>query len=97
MLEKKTIIAYFPIQDLGIMLGLFFGSIFLIQLLRLIIPVSGWINLAVFLLIGIYMYVVQTGLKKHHPSYLISWFSFLVFQPKRILSKPFSFLHKKSK
>ncbi|GAB3283828.1 hypothetical protein GCM10027347_60600 [Larkinella harenae] len=93
-LEQKTLILGIEIRDLGFVLGLFFGMMLLIGLLRMVIPVSSWWNLAALLGISFYIGLVQYGLKHKHPSFLISVISYYFFQPKKVHMKKLDFIVK---
>ena len=97
-LEKKTLILGIEIRDLGISLGLFFGIMILINIVRIILPISVWYNIAGIVVIGVYVAVVKYGLKNKHPSFIVSLLSFHFYQPKRIWMKKLDFIekHKKS-
>lgn len=96
-LEKKTLILGIEMRDLGIILTLFFGSMILIGIVRIFIPISNWYNIAGILAVGVYIWFVKYGLKHKHPSFIVSVISFHFFQPKRIWMKKLDFIEKRKK
>lgn len=96
-LEQKTLILGIEIRDLGVILSLFFGSMILISIIRIFIPISNWYNVAGIVAVGFYVWFVQYGLKHKHPSFIVSVLSFYVFQPKRVWMKNLKFIEKRNK
>lgn len=96
-LEQKTLILGIEIRDLGVILSLFFGSMILISIVRIFIPISNWYNVAGIVAVGAYVGFVKYGLKHKHPSFIVSVFSFYLFQPKRIWMKNLNFIEKRKK
>ena len=96
-LEKKTLILGIEIRDLGISLGLFFGVMILINIVRVFIPISVWYNIAGIVAICVYVGIVRYGLKNKHPSFIVSLLSYHFFQPKQIWMKKLDFIEKRQK
>ena len=96
-LEKKTLILGIEINDLGMILALFFGSMIFIGIIRMFIPISNWYNVAGIIAVGVYIWFVKYGQKHKHPSYIVSMLSYHFFQPKRVWMKKLDFIKKRKK
>lgn len=96
-LEQKTLVLGIEIRDLGVILSLFFGSMILISIIRMFIPISNWYNVAGIVAVGFYIWFVKYGLKHKHPSFIVSFVSFYLFQPKRIVMKKLKFIETRNK
>ena len=96
-LEQKTLVLGIEIRDLGVILSMFFGSMILISIIRMFIPISNWYNVAGIVAVGFYVWFVKYGLKHKHPSFIVSVVSFYLFQPKRIVMKKLNFIETRNK
>ncbi|WP_157593445.1 hypothetical protein [Rufibacter tibetensis] len=71
-------------MDLGLVVGLFIGSVLLLGLLNLLLPVPRLVYLVVFLLeIGL-LSVLRLLTRTRPPGFLLGWLSYRFLQPRRI-------------
>ncbi|MBC3538271.1 hypothetical protein ACFSC6_07990 [Rufibacter sediminis] len=83
-IEKPAQVLGMNIMDLGLVVGLFIGSVLLLGFLNMMVPIPRLVYLAVFLLeVGLIL-VMRFLTKTHPPGFLIGWLSFHFVQPRRI-------------
>ena len=83
-IEKPAQVLGMNIMDLGLVIGLFIGSVLLLGILNMLIPIPRLVYLAVFLLVVGLILVMRFLTKTRPPGFLIGWLSFQFVQPRRI-------------
>ncbi|KAA5539645.1 hypothetical protein [Adhaeribacter rhizoryzae] len=83
-IEKPAQVLGMNIMDLGLVVGLFIGSILLLGFLNMLIHIPRLVYLVVFLLEISLVLFLRFLTKTRPPGFLISWLSFKFVQPRRI-------------
>lgn len=96
-IERPAQVLGMNLQDLGILVGLFIGSVLLLGFLGIIVKIPRLVYLTVIvvevlLLLG-FRYLSQT----QPPGFLLAWVSFKFSQPRRIAVGQLPSLHEKPK
>lgn len=83
-IERPAQVLGMNIQDLGIMVGLFIGSVLLLGFLGMAVKIPRLVYLLVILVeIGLIMALRYLS-KTQAPGFLIGWLSYTFIQPRRV-------------
>jgi hypothetical protein len=83
-IERPAQVLGMNIQDLGIMVGLFIGSVLLLGFLGMAVKIPRILYLLVILVeVGLIL-ALRLLSKKQAPGFLIGWLSFTFIQPRRV-------------
>jgi len=83
-IEKPAQVLGMNIMDLGLVVGLFIGSVLLLGFLNMLVHIPRLVYLVVFLIeVGLIL-ILRFLTKTHPPGFLIGWLSFQFVQPRRI-------------
>lgn len=83
-IEKPAQVLGMNIMDLGLVVGLFIGSVLLLGFLNMLIHIPRLVYLVVFLFeLGLIL-VMRFLTNTRPPGFLIGWLSFQFVQPRRI-------------
>ena len=84
-LEKPTRILGMRMQELGLYVCLLIGLITLASLARTIIPVPRAVYVVILAMLVSSWFLLRWGERHKHPSFLISFISWALLQPKRVI------------
>jgi hypothetical protein len=72
------------LSDLGVMVGVFFGSVMLLGYVGMAVKIPKTVYLAVlFVEIGL-LFAFRHLSSKREPGFMLSWVSFKFYQPRRV-------------
>ncbi|WP_207435962.1 hypothetical protein [Sabulibacter ruber] len=83
-IEKPAQLLGMHLADLGLVVGLFIGSVLLLGFLNLLVPLPRLVYLAVFLLEAGLLAALRFLAKTRPPGFLLGWLSHRFRQPRRI-------------
>lgn len=83
-IEKPAQILGMNIMDLGLVIGLFLGSVLLLGFLNMLVHIPRWVYLIIFLFEVGLVIIMRFLTKTRPPGFLLGWLSFTFVQPKRI-------------
>ena len=83
-IEKPAQVLGMNIMDLGLVVGLFIGSVLLLGFLNMIVHIPRLVYLIVLLLELGFILVMRFLTKTRPPGFLVGWLSFQFVQPRRI-------------
>ena len=87
-IERPAQVLGMNIQDLGIMVGLFIGSVLLLGFLGMAIKIPRLVYLLVILIeLGLILGLRYLS-KRQAPGFLMGWLSFTFIQPRRLAVGP---------
>jgi hypothetical protein len=87
-IERPAQVLGMNIQDLGIMVGLFIGSVLLLGFLGMAVRIPRLVYLLVILVeLGLVLGLRYLS-KRQAPGFLIGWLSFTFIQPRRLAVGP---------
>ncbi|UOQ75241.1 hypothetical protein [Hymenobacter cellulosilyticus] len=87
-IERPAQVLGMNIQDLGIMVGLFIGSVLLLGFLGMAVKIPRLVYLLVILAeLGLILGLRYLS-KRQAPGFLMSWLSFTFIQPRRLAVGP---------
>jgi hypothetical protein len=90
-IERPAQVLGMNIQDLGIMVGLFIGSVLLLGFLGMAVKIPRLVYLLVILVeLGLLLGLRYLS-KRQAPGFLMGWLSFTFIQPRRLAVGPIPF------
>lgn len=96
-IERPAQVLGMNIQDLGLVVGLFIGSVLLLGFLGMAIKIPRLVYLAVILVELVLLLGLRYLSKTRAPGFLMGWLSFTFIQPRRIAVGPLPLAHEKTK
>jgi hypothetical protein len=83
-IEKPAQVLGMNIMDLGLVVGLFIGSVLLLGILNMLVHIPRLVYVVIFVLeVGLIL-IMRFLTKTRPPGFLIGWLSFQFVQPRRI-------------
>ncbi len=96
-IERPAQVLGMNLQDLGLVVGLFIGSVLLLGFLGMAIKVPRLVYLVVILVELALLLGFRYLSKTRAPGFLMGWLSFTFIQPRRIAVGPIPTAHEKTK
>lgn len=95
-IERPAQVLGMNLQDLGLVVGLFIGSVLLLGFLSLAIKIPRLVYLVVILAELALLLGLRYLSKTRAPGFLMGWLSFTFIQPRRIAVGPLPLAHEKT-
>jgi len=83
-IERPAQVLGMNLQDLGLLVGLFIGSVLLLGLLGIIVKIPRLMYLVVIVVEMLLLFGFRYLSKTQAPGFLLAWVSFKFSQPRRI-------------